>query len=105
VRRSRRVLTIATTQGRDLLRRHLALIMLASLPALFYLSVAGQHIRKGQDPWTLDIAVIGVAWAVAGGAFFLACPPDGWISACFWPATVRPSWSWAGWCSSRPSRS
>jgi hypothetical protein len=68
----RRVLTIATTQGRDLLRRRLALVMLASLPALFYLSVAGQHIRKGQDPWTLNIAVIGVAWAVAGGAFFLA---------------------------------
>jgi hypothetical protein len=66
------VLTIATTQGRDLLRRHLALVMLASLPALFYLSVAGQHIRKGQDPWNLNIAVIGVAWAVAGGAFFLA---------------------------------
>jgi hypothetical protein len=72
VRRWRRVLTIATTQGRDLLRRHLALIMLTSLPALFYLSVAGQHIRKGQDPWNLNIAVIGVAWAVAGGAFFLA---------------------------------
>ena len=72
MRRWRRVLTIATTQGRDLLRRHLALVMLASLPALFYLSVAGQHIRKGQDPWNLNIAVIGVAWAVAGGAFFLA---------------------------------
>jgi len=66
------VLTIATTQGRDLLRRHLALVMLASLPALFYLSVAGQHIRRGQDPWNLNVAVIGVAWAVAGGAFFLA---------------------------------
>jgi hypothetical protein len=72
VRRWRRVLTIATTQGRDLLRRHLALVMLASLPTLFYLSVAGQHISKGQDPWNLNIAVIGVAWAVAGGAFFLA---------------------------------
>jgi hypothetical protein len=64
--------TIATTQGRDLLRRRLALVMLASLPALFYLSVAGQHISKGQDPWNLNVAVIGVAWAVAGGAFFLA---------------------------------
>ena len=68
----RRVLTIATTQGRDLLRRRLALVMLAALPALFYLSVAGQHISKGQDPWNLNVAVIGVAWAVAGGAFFLA---------------------------------
>ena len=72
MRRWRRVLTIATTQGHDLLRRHLALVMLALLPALFYLSVAGQHISKGQDPWNLNIAVIGVAWAVAGGAFFLA---------------------------------
>jgi hypothetical protein len=72
VRRWRRVLTIATTQGRDLLRRRLALVMLASLPALFYLSVAGQHIGKGQDPWNLNVAVIGVAWAVGGGAFFLA---------------------------------
>ncbi|MGI9008022.1 MAG: hypothetical protein ACR2FU_17815 [Streptosporangiaceae bacterium] len=72
MRRWRRILTIAITQGRDLLRRRLALVMLASLPALFYLSVAGQHIRKGQDPWNLNIAVIGVAWAVAGGAFFLA---------------------------------
>jgi hypothetical protein len=72
VRRWRRVLAIATTQGRDLLRRRLALVMLASLPALFYISVAGQHIRKGQDPWNLNIAVIGVAWAVGGGAFFLA---------------------------------
>lgn len=72
MRRWRRVLTIATTQGRDLLRRRLALVMLASLPALFYLSVAGQHISKGQDPWNLNVAVIGVAWAVAGGAFFLA---------------------------------
>jgi hypothetical protein len=72
VRRWRRVLTIATTQGRDLLRRRLALVMLASLPALFYLSVAGQHISKGQDPWNLNVAAIGVAWAVGGGAFFLA---------------------------------
>ena len=72
MRRWRRVLAIATTQGRDLLRRRLALIMLAALPAAFYLSVAGQHLRKGQDPWTLDTAVIGVAWAVGGGAFFLA---------------------------------
>jgi hypothetical protein len=72
VRRWRRVLAIATAQGRDLLRRRLALVMLASLPALFYLSVAGQHISKGQDPWNLNIAVIGVAWAVGGGAFFLA---------------------------------
>jgi hypothetical protein len=72
VRRWRRVLAIATAQGRDLLRRRLALLMLATLPALFYLSVAGQHIGKGQDPWNLNIAVIGVAWAVGGGAFFLA---------------------------------
>jgi hypothetical protein len=72
MRRWRRVLAIATAQGRDLLRRRLALVMLALLPALFYLSVAGQHIRKSQDPWNLNIAVIGVAWAVGGGAFFLA---------------------------------
>jgi hypothetical protein len=69
------VLAIATTQGRDLLRRRLALVMLALLPALSYLSVAGQHIGKGQDPWNLNVAVIGVAWAVGGGAFFLALSP------------------------------
>jgi hypothetical protein len=72
VRRWRRLLAIATMQGRDLLRRRLALAMLAALPALFYLSVAGQHINKGQDPWNLNVAVLGVAWAVGGGAFFLA---------------------------------
>jgi hypothetical protein len=66
------MLTIATTQGRDLLRRRLALVMLASLPALFYLSVAASTSGRGQDPWNLNIAVIAVAWAVAGGAFFLA---------------------------------
>ncbi len=72
MRRWRRVRTIATPQGRALLRRHLALVMLAALPGLFFLSVAGQHISSDQDPWTLDVAGIGVAWAVAGGAFFLA---------------------------------
>lgn len=68
-----RVLTVGETQGRDLLRRRLAMIMLLLLPAVFYLSVFGEEseIGRTEEPWTLSVGVIGVAWTIAGGAFFL----------------------------------
>lgn len=69
----RRVRTLAETQGRDLLRRRLALTMLVVLPAAMYLSVAGEQsrIRPGEDPFPLKVGVIGVAWTIAGAAFFM----------------------------------
>jgi hypothetical protein len=47
--------------------------MLAVLPAAMYLSVAGEQskIRPGEDPFPLKVGVIGVAWTIAGAAFFL----------------------------------
>jgi hypothetical protein len=38
-----------------------------------YLSVAGEQskIRPGQDPFPLKVGVIGIAWTIAGAAFFL----------------------------------
>lgn len=68
-----RVTTVGETQGRDLLRRRLAMVMLLLLPALFYLSVVGEESEIGptEEPWTLSVGVIGVAWTIAGGAFFL----------------------------------
>lgn len=69
----RRVKTVAETQGRDLLRHRLALAMLVVLPAAMYLSVAGEQskIRPGEDPFPLKVGVIGIAWTIAGAAFFL----------------------------------
>src|SRR4051812_3054343 len=69
---SRRIMAVARAVGRNLLRRRAALTLLALLPGAFYMTVQGQEVAPGEDPWTLYIGVIGIAWAVAGGAFFLA---------------------------------
>jgi hypothetical protein len=68
-----RVMTVAETQARDLLRRRIALAMLLLLPAAMYLTVLEEEaqIRSGENPFTLRVGVVGVAWAVAGAAFFL----------------------------------
>jgi hypothetical protein len=63
---------IARSVGRDLLRRRGALALLIALPGAFYLSVSGEDIPPGEEPWTLTVGAIGIAWAVAGGAFYLA---------------------------------
>ena len=67
------IMTVAETQGRDLLRRRLALGMLVLLPAAMYLSVSGEEsiIEPGAEPFPLKVGVIGVAWTIAGAAFFL----------------------------------
>lgn len=67
-----RTLSAGAAVGRDLLRRRGALALLSALPAAFYLSVVGEEIPEGAEPWTLYVGTIGIAWAVAGGAFFLA---------------------------------
>jgi hypothetical protein len=66
-----RVMTVAETQARDLLRRRIALAMLLLLPAAMYLTVLEEEaqIRSGENPFTLRVGVVGVAWAVAGAAF------------------------------------
>lgn len=65
--------TIAEMEARDLFRRRLALAMLFLLPAAMYLTVLGEEaqIQPGENPFTLRVAVIGVAWTIAGAAFFL----------------------------------
>lgn len=67
-----RTAVVARSVGRDLLRRRGALVLLAALPGAFYLSVSGEEIPPGEEPWNLTVGTIGIAWAVAGGAFFLA---------------------------------
>lgn len=70
--RAARVIAVSEAMGRDLLRRRLAMGLLAAIPGLFYLSVFSQEIPTGQDPWTLNVGTIGIAWSVGGGAFFLS---------------------------------
>jgi hypothetical protein len=68
----RRILVAGETVGRDLLRRRGAVGLLALLPAAFYLAVFQEEIPQGEEPWTLNVGTIGIAWTVAGGAFFMA---------------------------------
>ncbi len=58
-----RVLIVAEMQGRDLMRRRLALLILAALPLTFYLANAA-------DPYAPVLAGVGMSWAVAGAALF-----------------------------------
>ncbi len=58
-----RVLIVAEMQGRDLLRRRLALLILVALPLTFYLANAA-------DPYAPVLAGVGMSWAVAGAALF-----------------------------------
>ncbi len=69
-----RLTALAAAHGRELLRRRLALGMLLVLPATMYLTVLGEEasIRPGENPFTLRVGIIGVAWTLAGSAFFLS---------------------------------
>ena len=58
-----RTLTAAEMQGRDLLRRRLALVILAALPLAFYLSLGG-------DNFAPVAGGLGMAWSVAGAGLF-----------------------------------
>lgn len=58
--------TIAQMQARDLLRRRLAVVMLAALPLLLYLS-----IPPGEG-WELTPGAVGLSWSVGGVALFSA---------------------------------
>ncbi|MDP3893761.1 hypothetical protein [Nocardioides sp.] len=56
--------TIAEMQARDLSRRRLAVVMLAALPLLLYLSV------PPGEGWELTPGAIGLSWSVGGVALF-----------------------------------
>ena len=58
--------TIAEMQARDLSRRRLAVVMLATLPLLLYLS-----IPPGEG-WELTPGAVGLSWSVGGVALFSA---------------------------------
>lgn len=60
----RRVLIMAEMHGRDLLRRHAALLLLVALPLAFYLSSS----REGRTAVTAG--GVGMAFAIAGATFF-----------------------------------
>jgi hypothetical protein len=68
-----RIAMVAEIQGRGLLRRRFAILLLVALPGVFYLSVATTQtgVSAREEFFTLNVGVLGVAWAVAGGAFFL----------------------------------
>jgi hypothetical protein len=61
-----RVLTVAESQARDLIRRRTAMALLVLLPLAFYLST------PSEDEFALVAGGTGMAWAVAGGALFLS---------------------------------
>jgi hypothetical protein len=60
------VAVIAEMQARDLFRRRLAVVMLAALPLLLYLS-----IPPGEG-WELTPGAVGLSWSVGGVALFSA---------------------------------
>lgn len=61
-----RILAVAEAQARDLTRRRAAMALLILLPLAFYLST------PSEDEFALVAGGTGMAWAVAGGALFLA---------------------------------
>ena len=61
-----RLLTIAEMQGRELLRRRLALAILVALPLGFYFSMLGN------EDFAMSAGSIGMGWAVSGAALFSA---------------------------------
>ena len=60
----RRILIMAEMHGRDLLRRHAAMLLLVALPLAFYLSSG--HSR----PSAVTTGGVGMAFAIAGATFF-----------------------------------
>ena len=69
----RRILTVAIIQGRGLVRRRLAMLLLVVVPGAFFLAVsaASTAVTEREKFFNLNVGVMGVAWAVGGGAFFL----------------------------------
>ena len=67
-----RVMTVAEMQGRDLLRRRLALVILMALPLAFYFATlaSSDGSRAGEDLMAVGGAALGMAWSVAGAALF-----------------------------------
>jgi hypothetical protein len=59
-----RVLIMAEMHGRDLLRRHVALLLLVALPLAFYLS-SGRTTRQA-----VTAGGVGLAFAIAGATLF-----------------------------------
>jgi hypothetical protein len=59
-----RVAIMAEMHGRDLIRRHVALVLLMVLPLSFYLSAAGSGVTA------ITPGAIGMAFAVSGSALF-----------------------------------
>jgi len=62
----RATITIAEMQARDLSRRRLAVVMLAALPLLLYMS-----IPPGEG-WELTPGAVGLSWSVGGVSLFSA---------------------------------
>jgi hypothetical protein len=62
--RAFRVLIMAEMHGRDLLRRHVALLLLVALPLAFYLSSG----RTGRE--SVTAGGVGLAFAIAGATLF-----------------------------------
>lgn len=61
-----RILAVAEAQARDLARRRVAMAILVLLPLAFFLST------PSEDEFALVAGGTGMAWAVTGGALFLA---------------------------------
>ncbi len=59
-----RLFTVAEMQGRDLVRRRLAIIILVALPLAFYLSI------DPASPFAVVAGGIGMSWSVAAAALF-----------------------------------
>lgn len=64
MKRLRQLLTIAEMQGRDLLRRRGALLMLAAMPLAFYFALLG----KGA--YAITTGGVGMAFSISGAALF-----------------------------------
>jgi len=61
---ARRLVTIAEMQGRDLLRRRGALLMLAAMPIAFYFALLGKGVAA------ITTGGVGMAFSVSGAALF-----------------------------------
>lgn len=66
---------LARLQGRELLRRRLALALLVGMPVAFYLTSLGSvgtidSTGAGDDLWAAVSGAIGMGFAVCGAAFF-----------------------------------
>ena len=64
-----RVLTVAEMQGRDLLRRRIALGLLVALPIAFYFATI--HDPE-EESFAFIAGGVGMGWSVAGAGFFSA---------------------------------